>query len=234
MLMRARSDAQVLQTVNTLTYTAQMVESSRADKEKAAFNEVHMCMQHAHALPMHTHMHRTLSHCGDLPHRCVLSSRWIGGRVRGWWPGPRPSRAASTHTSRTASLARMPLPRAPALMPPLPRPPVPRTRSRAPPSPSTAYPPCPHPPPPPPPPYPASSGKRLSHEWELDVCKWVTAAGGTEEEAHELFEAFQKMYKEAKRGQRGARPKQQIERIVEPCVVGGDFMADGPRAAVAE
>ena len=105
-----------------------------------------MCMQHAHALPMHTHMHRTLSHCGDLPHRCVLSSRWIGGRVRGWWPGPRPSRAASTHTSRTASLARMPLPRAPALMPPLPRPPVPRTRSRAPPSPSTAYPPCPHPP----------------------------------------------------------------------------------------
>ena len=85
-----------------------------------------------------------------------------------------------------------------------------------------------------PPPPPASSGKRLSHEWELDVCKWVTAAGGTEEEGHELFEAFQKMYKEAKRAQRSARPKQQIERIVEPCVVGGDFMADGPRAAVAE
>ena len=83
-------------------------------------------------------------------------------------------------------------------------------------------------------PPPASSGKRLSHEWELDVCKWVTAAGGTEEEGHELFEAFQKMYKEAKRAQRSARPKQQIERIVEPCVVGGDFMADGPRAAVAE
>ena len=106
-------------------------------------------------------------------------------------------------------------------------------KPRSPPSPPPP-PPLPPPPPPPPPPYPASSGKRLSHEWELDVCKWVTAAGGTEEEAHELFEAFQKMYKEAKRAQRGARPKQQIERIVEPCVVGGDFMADGPRAAVAE
>ena len=67
--MCARSDAQGLQSVNTLTYTAQMVESSRADKEKAAFNEVHARMQHAHALPMHTHMHRALSH------RCVLSHR---------------------------------------------------------------------------------------------------------------------------------------------------------------
>ena len=59
-------------------------------------------------------------------------------------------------------------------------------------------------------------------------------SASSEEEGHELFEAFQKMYKEAKRAQRSARPKQQIERIVEPCVVGGDFMADGPRAAVAE
>ena len=47
-LMRARSYAQGLQSVNTLTYTAQMVESSRADKEKAAFNEVHAHTQHAH------------------------------------------------------------------------------------------------------------------------------------------------------------------------------------------
>ena len=231
MLMRARSDAQGLQTVNTLTYTAQMVESSRADKEKAAFNEVHTRMQHAHALPIHTHMHRTLSHRSALSHCCALSSRWSGGPVRGWWPGLRPSRAASTHTSRTASLARMPLPPPPPLMPALPQPPVPRTRGRAaPPISLHRLPPLlPTPPPP-----PASSGKRLSHEWELDVCKWVTAAGGTEEEGHELFEAFQKMYKEAKRAQRSARPKQQIERIVEPCVVGGDFMADGPRAAVAE
>ena len=231
MLMRARSDAQGLQTVNTLTYTAQMVESSRADKEKAAFNEVHTRMQHAHALPIHTHMHRTLSHRSALSHCCALSSRWSGGPVRGWWPGLRPSRAASTHTSRTASLARMPLPPPPPLMPALPQAtcaPNPRPRC------SAHLPPPPTPPAPYPSPPPASSGKRLSHEWELDVCKWVTAAGGTEEEGHELFEAFQKMYKEAKRAQRSARPKQQIERIVEPCVVGGDFMADGPRAAVAE
>ena len=77
-LMRARSAAQGLQTVNTLTYTAQMVESSRADKEKAAFNEVHTRMQHAHALPIHTHMHRTLSHRSALSHR--LSCR-AGGAV---------------------------------------------------------------------------------------------------------------------------------------------------------
>ena len=76
-------------------------------------------------------------------------------------------------------------------------------------------------------PPPASSGKLLSCEWELDVCKWVTAAGGTEEDGHALFQAFQKMFKEAKKAQKSARPKQQVEpRIVEPCVVGGDFMAD--------
>ena len=79
MLMRARSDAQGLQSVNTLTYTAQMVESSRADKEKAAFNEVHARVQHAHALPMHTHMHRTLC-VTALPCLTAVSCR-AGGAV---------------------------------------------------------------------------------------------------------------------------------------------------------
>ena len=99
--------------------------------------------------------------------------------------------------------------------PPLYRPPEPSLAVSLHPLPSTPYPPT------------ASSGKLLSCEWELDVCKWVTAAGGTEEDGHELFQAFQKMFKDAKKAQKSARPKQQVEpRIVEPCVVGGDFMAD--------
>ena len=72
-----------------------------------------------------------------------------------------------------------------------------------------------------------SSGKLLSCEWELDVCKWVVAAGGTEEEGHAIFQAFQAMQREAKRAQKAARPRPPVApRIVEPCVVGGNFMAD--------
>ena len=68
--------AQGLQTVNTLSYTAQMVESSRADKEKAAFNEVRMHLHlHLHCTPLVT---AVTAVTGD------QVERWTGARVVAW------------------------------------------------------------------------------------------------------------------------------------------------------
>ena len=223
-----------------------MVESSRADKEKAAFNEVRMRVRMRVHMHMHMHMHMRMHTCTAHAHvhacacTCTHSRTCMrmcsahalhalcyavtchspGGAVDrragcGLGYGPR-RRQVRTR----GALLRTQVSAAPA-----------SAHSDA--GPSTDTPPCtPNPSqvslvPSTPSPPPASSGKLLSCEWELDVCKWVTAAGGTEEDGHALFQAFQKMFKEAKKAQKSARPKQQVEpRIVEPCVVGGDFMAD--------
>ena len=127
------------QTLNTLEYAAQMVETSRADKERAGFSDV---------------------------------ERWPAARVVAWCEALDGGRYAHF----ASCFARL-------------------------------------------------SGKLLACEWELDVCKWVVAAGGTEEEGRAVFAAFQQMHREAKALQKKARPRvAAARRIVEPCVVGADFM----------
>jgi len=103
--------------VNTLSYTAQMVESSRADKEKAAFNEVRMRMR------MHMHctctLHALFSLLWPVTHQV---EKWTGARVVAWATALEDGKYA--HLAHCFARRCVPPPPSPTLTPALPQNPL--------------------------------------------------------------------------------------------------------------